>query len=340
MKNVFKKAIILLCCMLVFGAYGCSKKSESTASKSGGSADYSMAENKPSMSNSAAVKSPAPNSGVEKTNGTEAAPNEVKSENTNAGAEQRKVIKTSKLEVETKHFDDAVNFVIERTDRDKGYIQSSNIQGGRLQEDQYAANRYAQFTIRIPVDKLNSFLKDAEAIGVITSRSDNDEDVTSQYFDTEARVKTLKIQEDRLLSILQKSEKLTDIIELEKRLSEVRNEIESLTGTLKKYDNLVALATVNVNIREVQTESPVKVKPVTFGDKILDGFKQSVSTLYEIIKGIILAVVYVLPFAVAAVIIYIPVRILVKRYNRSKSDKENKEDTEDMENKDDENTEK
>ncbi|MDP4091575.1 MAG: DUF4349 domain-containing protein [Bacillota bacterium] len=300
MKRYFKKLLIPFICLFILGAFtGCKKSDKSTAQSS----------------NSAVMPAPGESS---KGGGLEESKNDVASgtDNVQQAVTERKVIKNSKIQMETKHFDDAVNFVITRTEKEKGYIQSSNIQGGRLEDGQYAGNRYAEFTVRIPVDKLNSFLKDAEALGVVVSRSDNDEDVTSQYFDTEARVKTLKVEEERLLAILQKSDKLTDIIELEKRLSELRNEIESLTGTLKKYDSLVALATVSLTIREVQTESQIKAKPVTFGEKLAEGFKQSVSALYEILKGIVLIIVYVLPFAAAAAVLFIPIRMLVKWYNK------------------------
>jgi hypothetical protein len=228
----------------------------------------------------------------------------------------RKVIKTVRKEVETKEFDKAVNLITERTLKDKGYIQSSNTSGGRLLNGDYVGNRYGEFVVRIPVDKLNTFLKDVENIGVVISSSENGEDITSQYFDTEARVKTLKIEEERLLAILQKSEKLTDVIELEKRLSEVRTEIENLTGTLKRYDNLVALATVTINLREVQEVTELKTKPVGFGEKIVTSFKDSVASLYEILKGLVLVIVSVIPFAALAAVIAMPIVVIAKKHEK------------------------
>ncbi|WP_163192800.1 DUF4349 domain-containing protein [Clostridium thermarum] len=228
----------------------------------------------------------------------------------------RKVIRTVRKEIETKEFDKAVNFINERTIRDKGYIQSSNTSGGRLLNGNYVGDRYGEFVIRIPVDKLNTFLKDVETIGVVISSSENGEDITAQYFDTEARVKTLKIEEERLLTILEKSEKLTDIIELEKRLSEVRTDIENLTGTLKKYDNLVALATVTITLREVQEVTELKTKPVSFGEKIVTSFKDSVNSLYEILKGLVLVIVSVIPFAALAAVVAVPIVILAKKHEK------------------------
>lgn len=321
MKIGVKKVIVsLLCILLAMGLLGCTKSKSDANTPSTASSNSSNAAKGGMQTGNSETTSQADN----------AKGSSTQTNTQQSNSEDRKVIKKSKIEVETKHFDEALNFITERTDKDKGFIQNSNIQGGKQTEGQYALNRYAEFTLRIPVDKLNTFLKDAETIGVIVNRSDNDEDVTSQYFDTEARVKTLKIEEDRLLAILQKSDKLSDVIELEKRLSEIRNEIESLTGTLKKYDNLVALATLNVIIREVQTENQIKAKPVTFGAKIVDGFKQSAFTLFEILKGIVIALVYVLPFAAVGAIVFVPGRVLYRRYNKKKegkelAEKENKE---------------
>lgn len=251
----------------------------------------------------------------------------AQSQTTEKATDSRKVIKRARLEMETKKFDAAVDFVIQRTDKEKGYIESSNIYGGKSSDGNYVSNRSASFVVRIPKDKMNSFLKDTEALGVIVNRSDNDEDVTSQYFDTEARVKTLKIQEERLLAILQKTEKLTDVIELEKRLSDIRTEIEGLTGTLKRYDNLVALATVEINIREVQEEKPLQPKPDTFADKIVDSFNKSVGALYDMLKGIVIIVVTLVPFLLLAAVIFVPVGFIMKKVRKNKKEIHAKDDS-------------
>lgn len=311
MKKGLNKILAALMVLMLVGTAGCGKK-EDSASYSGKtkSTQDTTTESKAEYSkNGGGIEAPQ--------SGTVVAATEEKG-SLNDSTTDRKVIKTVRKDIETKEFDKAVNFITERTSKEKGYIQSSNTSGGKVSDSNYVGNRYGEFILRIPVDKLNSFLKDVETIGVIMSSSENGDDITAQYFDTEARVKTLKIQEDRLLAILEKSEKLSDVIELEKRLSEVRTEIENLTGTLKRYDNLVALATVTITIREVQEVTELKTKPIGFGEKIVTAFKDSAKTLYEIMKGLVLVIVSVIPFAAVGAVVFIPLRFIVKKYEKPK----------------------
>ena len=78
----------------------------------------------------------------------------------------------------------------------------------------------------------------------------------------EARLKSLKLQEERLLTILSKAELLQDIIELERELSNVRYEIENYTGTLKKWDNLIEYSKVTIDVyevHEIKEEEPIPI---------------------------------------------------------------------------------
>ena len=57
-------------------------------------------------------------------------------------------------------------------------------------------------------------------------------------------MESLSLQEERLLDILEKAEKLTDVLELEQELADVRYQIETLTTTLNRYDQLISYSTV------------------------------------------------------------------------------------------------
>ena len=93
----------------------------------------------------------------------------------------------------------------------------------------------------------------AGELGNVLSLNRRQEEITEAYYDTEARLTALKTQEERLLAIMEKAETLDDIIRLEDALSDVRYQIESLSGTMRRYDNLVEMATVEVSLREVES---------------------------------------------------------------------------------------
>ncbi|MEH6939775.1 DUF4349 domain-containing protein [Bacillus sp. JJ664] len=195
----------------------------------------------------------------------------------------RKLIKTADVQIETKKFEKTIETLEISVSEFNGYIESNHITGTSMLEkyddnnDEFPS-RTAQYTLRIPSNKLNAYLSKINTIGNVTSKSISTEDISNQYFDTETRIKSLKIQEERLLNLLKKSGSLSDIIELEKELSTVRYEIESLTTTIKTYDSLINYSTINLSVTEV-AEITDTTPPKTVNDRITAKFKDNLKNI-------------------------------------------------------------
>ena len=162
--------------------------------------------------------------------------------------DQRKIIYSSWFDISTEEYDKSVSALNALCERYDAYFESSESYGGAGE----TSNRRSNFTIRIPVGYYKNFIREAGSIGTVTGSGENNRDVTEEYFDTEARLESAKIREERLLEILKNADSLDDVLLLERELSDVRYEIENYSGTLKKYDSLVSYATATVNIREVK----------------------------------------------------------------------------------------
>lgn len=232
----------------------------------------------------------------------------------------RKVIVTASLEIETKEFERAVDFITKYASLDGAYIQESEVSGGDNLSGEYRENRIGHFVLRIPTTKIDTFMDKVDEIGLVVSENKSGQDITSNYYDTEARLKSQLIQEERILNLLKKSEKLTDILELEKYLADLRYKIENLTGTLKMYDNLVELSTITVNIREVQVIKEIKEKPIRYIDKIAETFKGSVGNLFKALKVVGLVIVALIPFITLLglpTVIIIAVSRFIKKVKKS-----------------------
>lgn len=243
------------------------------------------------------------------------------------GLEGRKVIKSGQIDLETKEFDKTVNTIISKTNFIGGYVESSDVSGRGINEEGELLNRRARFSLRIPEKKFEGFMTDINTLGSVTNSITGGDDITSQYFDTEAHLKSLSIQEERLLEILKKAEKVEDIIELEKELARIRYEIESLTGTLKKWDNLVSYSTLEVSVYEVHEVTEVREKSRTLSNRMGDGFKDSVGVVIDMIKGLLVFIASLIPFAIIIVPLGLCALFILKRKVRkdSKDNKINKE---------------
>jgi hypothetical protein len=204
------------------------------------------------------------------------------SENTNTfqtNPINRKVTKHAELKIETKNFQKTIKELEQSISDYKGYIESNHISGVSIEKSNIKQEgKSAIYTIRIPSNQLNNYLENVNQYGNIISKSIFTEDLSNQYIDTEMRVKSLKIQEERFLTLLKKSGSLKEIIELEKELSRVRFEIESLTSTIKNYDSMINYSTINLSVIEVSTITDT-TPPKTVSDRISTTFKHNIESI-------------------------------------------------------------
>ncbi|WP_179632108.1 DUF4349 domain-containing protein [Clostridium peptidivorans] len=229
---------------------------------------------------------------------------------------QRKLIQRGYLEIQTKEFEKSISALNEKVKALGGYIENSSISGNRVENINNSQKRHANFSLRIPTKHFNSFMEGSSVIGNVVTTSITGEDVTSQYFDTEARLKSLKLQEERLLELLKKSGTLKDVLEIEKELATVRYEIENLTGTLKKLDNLIDYSTIDVNLQEVDVLSLGNAGS-TLGEKIQYKFLNSINNVIEVLKNSVVVVIAFIPY----LIIVVPVILIIKQVSKRSTKK-------------------
>ena len=185
----------------------------------------------------------------------------------------RKLIRTFNLDVETLDFEKFVSDLKAEIASLGGYIENSSVNGNSYN---YTYNRNANFTCRIPSEKLDEFIGTVGGLGNITYTYEDTTDVTLKYVDTEARIKSLQTEYDRLLELLAEAENIDTIILLEQRITEVRYQLESYQSQLRTYDNLVDYSTVHLNVNEVKRVTAAEPKTIweristDFGDNIYD----------------------------------------------------------------------
>jgi hypothetical protein len=181
-----------------------------------------------------ATGTPAPNSSPAPT--TASAPAEI---------DTRKLIRNAQLDLEVKSFQDAMDRITALTKAAGGYVDTSNSQKG--------GNGKLQGTVVVKVlpQNLDDFLLKLRDLGVVQNQSVSTDDVTKDYFDTQARLTNSQRMETQLQELLKRENgKVSDLLQVERELARVRGEIEQMQGQLKLYDFQVQFATVTINLRE------------------------------------------------------------------------------------------
>lgn len=198
-----------------------------------------------------------------------------------------KLILNADLSLETQDFEKSAADIEKMTAEAGGYIESSGTYGD-------TGSRSANYTLRVPQEKFEQFYAQLGENMHVVSRSRSSEDVTEQYTDIETRLATLQTKHERLLSLLEKADKMEDIISLENALADCEYEIDSLTGSKRRYDDLVGFSTFYINLREVQTLTAT-ADGTGFGAQLSQAAKTGARGLADVVRGTILGVVMFWP---------------------------------------------
>ena len=233
-------------------------------------------------------------------------------------ANGRKIISSCTYRIQTNTYDSAIAALDALMEKYGAYCEYSE-QDGTAE----SADRCYECRIRVPREYYEAFRAGTGSVGVINFASENNEDVSERYFDTEAHLSSAKVREERLLEILEKADSLDNVLLLEQALEDVRYEIESYSGTLRKYDSLISYSTVNMTIREVIKPVAVQVAPKTFGEKLAQSASEGLSDFADGVEGFTVWFVYALPglllFALIVVAIVFIIRGAAKRAKKKKA---------------------
>ena len=202
-----------------------------------------------------------------------------------------------------------------------GYIESS-------EEDQYGGKdrRCCTVTVRIPCDSLDSFLAVISESTNVLSKNVSTEDVTLTYVDMESHIKALRTEEETLLGLLEKAEKLSDVITLQDELTDVRYQIESYESQLRTYDNLVQYSTVSLTVEEVERETTVSEKK-SFLSEIRSGLSDNLYTVGQALRSLAIWLIVSLPYfvviGVAVAVVFFVIRKIKKRHRKKRQNEKN-----------------
>ena len=157
----------------------------------------------------------------------------------------------------------------------------------------------------------------------IVSRYAYIDDVTLTYVATESRIQALQAEHDRLLELMAKAETMSDLLEVEARLTDVRYELEQVTSQMNVLKNQVNYGTVHLNVDEVVEYTPVAEE--TFWQRISGGFVDSLKGIGSGIVEITVFVLANLPYLLLIGAGATGVVLLAKRSIRKKKAKKNEE---------------
>ena len=198
----------------------------------------------------------------------------------------QKIIYNADINMESTDFDAARDTLLAAVDDCGAWMEYSSLSGDAKDHD-----RYAYYTVRVPVENYRTFLA---AVGEAGS--------------------ALEAQRERLNALADQAETTADLLEIESQLSDVQYQLENYTRQLKNMDQQVSYSTVDIRLSEVATLTPTGT---TFGERVADAFAGGWHGFVAFLQGFVLAVIYLWPVLLVVGIIVALAVTLTKRRRKN-----------------------
>ena len=229
----------------------------------------------------------------------------------------QKLIYTCSIEIESLEFAATQAKIQELIKQYGGFIESNrlydNAYGWYYESYEKTTGTLTQeLRVRIPSNNYDAFVNGVSVVGKVQHKTENVQNITTQYNDTSTTIKSLEAQEERLLSMMAECVTIDDMIIVERRLSEVQMQLERYQTQLNSYDMNVQFSTVNITLSEVREYSPT-YEEKTFFERFAEHIERTVEDFGEFMEGALFVVVYLFPYGVLTTIIVMVVYKIIKK---------------------------
>jgi hypothetical protein len=185
------------------------------------------------------------------------------------------IVQTASLTILATNYDEASAAIEKLAAAHGGYVEKldAKAQTGNAREISAA--------LRIPTKQLDGFLADVRKLGHVEEETRSNEEVSDQYVDLQARLKSARATEQRLIELLgTRTGKLEDVLEAERELARIRGEIEGMQGQSAILVHRVNYATVQVELSE-EYRQVLGSGPISTGTKIRNAAVEGFTNLED-----------------------------------------------------------
>ena len=241
-----------------------------------------------------------------------------------------KLVYTCHIGLETTTFKDTMAAIRKLITSYEGFIEQDELSDNDeyWYYEEYTKNHATlneNLVVRIPTKHYTDFLNELGGQGKIRTKTQQVENITTAYSDTETTINSLKIQEKRLLEMMEEADNVTDMLEIEDRLTDVQNELRMVENRLSAMDVDIAYSTIHIDVMEVleYTKDAEPVKTSTFSDRLKNTLKDSWEDFLLFLENALFFLIHALPILVilgifAAVIVFAVKKISGNRKRKIK----------------------
>ena len=169
-------------------------------------------------------------------------------------SQQRIIIRTVNMQLVVREVAGSVDDISLLARNAGGWVVSSN----------RSAKYIGSVAVRVPADQLDAFVLSLRNLAVeVDSESSTSRDVTDEYVDNKSRLTSLQATEEALLGLLDQARSVEDALAVQRELSKLQANIESIQGRIKFLEETAAFSLVNVGLRL----APMDMEVISGGDQ-------------------------------------------------------------------------
>ena len=201
---------------------------------------------------------------------------------------ERKLIRTGNVTLEVKTVSDAEEKISVWAKSLGGYITNAN-----------TWENGAGFTVRVPSSRFDDAMAQAGEFGRVTNRSVSSQDVSDNYYDLQSRLQTKYILRDKLTGYLNQAKDIKDLLEIERQLNSVLEDIDSTEGRFKRLSGQIDFSTIYINM---QFERGKDEGGIILPD-VKNSWNEFVSTVIAFFWGLLKILFYIVIFGIPLIAI-------------------------------------
>lgn len=288
MKRVAASCGLVVC--LALASLGCGRSAEQAKRSSEAALDMSLPEAAPAETEARLA-------------GGSGAP---------VAATPQKLIRTSAVQLEVESLSAATMALTELAKSLGGYVADTQV--SRHPE----GHSSGQMVLRIPTERFDTAGRSVRALGKVLGERATVEDVTKAYTDVETRLKVKREALARIRELLKtRAGNLKDVLEAEREIARITEEIELAEGERRFYDHQIQLSTLTVDLTE---PVPVNLSKPGSWQALGDVLRDASSLVAKSLAALLAVMLVLIPWLLAGYGVFRAGRWLWRRRKTRKTD--------------------
>ena len=230
--------------------------------------------------------------------------------------QQRVVLRNATRWFETSTFDPTMQSITDLVTEYNGHFEDQSVDGQAILPGQ-TSGRIARLTARLPVNDLDEFLSVLDGLGTLTYQNQQDEDISSRYYDVASRLESYRAQLKRYNELVSTASGLEEMLLLQDKLYEVQANVDSLEGQIRGWDSRANMSTVAIEVSEIalrEQQSNVS----TLDDRVRGGFADSMEWMRVFLQDAAVVLAMAAPMLVIVVPLLIVLGVIISAVKRRK----------------------